>query len=376
MSESIEELILISRRMGCNTALVQGGGGNTSVKTPDGRYMYIKASGTALKDMSLERGWRRLNLERVREIIRMSGLAEMEPVKREKKVTAMLLQACEDEFSATIRPSIESILHAFLARYTIHLHPLPVCAYVSAQDGRRLTEKMFAGMSPPVMWVPYINPGYALARAIAQLTENYQAYYGCRPAAMFLEKHGVFSTGDDLEKVIALIYRIVETCQRHLPQIPRSETPSIEPQTLAEIAGIIQAGFAAVGQEKPAVTCYSDEFSTSLLQRPNAKELVMSGPLSPEEILEMGGAMIWIESLNADTIAQHLQKRILAGYGPANVWVVKDTGFFIAGAKKDIPTIEMLLSAAVYIRHYTAELGGVFPLTDRQEQFIYDLGSG
>ena len=29
-----------------------GGGGNTSVKTEDGRYMYIKASGTALKDMA------------------------------------------------------------------------------------------------------------------------------------------------------------------------------------------------------------------------------------------------------------------------------------------------------------------------------------
>ena len=36
---------------------VQAGGGNTSVKSPDGHTMAIKASGTALTAMSESAGW-------------------------------------------------------------------------------------------------------------------------------------------------------------------------------------------------------------------------------------------------------------------------------------------------------------------------------
>lgn len=52
MDKVLADLIKISNTTGKDPALVLGGGGNTSVKTADGKYMYIKASGTALKDMS------------------------------------------------------------------------------------------------------------------------------------------------------------------------------------------------------------------------------------------------------------------------------------------------------------------------------------
>ena len=51
MDEALRDLITISRAVGGDPSLVQGGGGNTSVKTAGGRFMYVKASGTALKDM-------------------------------------------------------------------------------------------------------------------------------------------------------------------------------------------------------------------------------------------------------------------------------------------------------------------------------------
>jgi rhamnose utilization protein RhaD (predicted bifunctional aldolase and dehydrogenase) len=46
MNKALIDLIKISNSTGRDPALVQGGGGNTSVKTDDGKYMYIKASGT------------------------------------------------------------------------------------------------------------------------------------------------------------------------------------------------------------------------------------------------------------------------------------------------------------------------------------------
>jgi len=63
MDKALAELIKISRGTGRDPTLVQGGGGNTSVKTADGKYMYIKASGTALKDMNEQQGWRRLGVD-------------------------------------------------------------------------------------------------------------------------------------------------------------------------------------------------------------------------------------------------------------------------------------------------------------------------
>ena len=60
---ALADLIKISNAVGKDTLLVQGGGGNTSVKTADGKYMYIKASGTLLKDMDAQTGWRRMNID-------------------------------------------------------------------------------------------------------------------------------------------------------------------------------------------------------------------------------------------------------------------------------------------------------------------------
>ena len=63
--KALTDLIRISNLVGKDPALVQGGGGNTSVKTADGKYMFIKASGTALKDMNATQGWRQ-NVSRFR----------------------------------------------------------------------------------------------------------------------------------------------------------------------------------------------------------------------------------------------------------------------------------------------------------------------
>src|SRR6185295_8207876 len=59
----LRDLVHISRAVGADPDLVQGGGGNTSVKTRDGRRMFVKASGTALAAMDAGRGWAELDLE-------------------------------------------------------------------------------------------------------------------------------------------------------------------------------------------------------------------------------------------------------------------------------------------------------------------------
>src|SRR5262245_20603567 len=87
---ALEELIAISREVGADPDLVQGGGGNTSVKTRDESRMLVKASGTALGDMDRERGWAELDLEALRNILARNGLAGLPPADREAEVLQLL----------------------------------------------------------------------------------------------------------------------------------------------------------------------------------------------------------------------------------------------------------------------------------------------
>ena len=112
MDTALLELIKISNETGVDPTLVQGGGGNTSVKTSDGKYMYIKASGTALRDMNAKEGWRRLRLDLARSVVKDESIAQMEPQSREPEVVNRLLSACDDNVKTVARPSMEAHLHA------------------------------------------------------------------------------------------------------------------------------------------------------------------------------------------------------------------------------------------------------------------------
>ncbi len=114
MNKALADLIRISNAAGKDPAFVQGGGGNTSVKTDDGKFMYIKASGTALKDMNSKKGWRRMDLGSVLSVMRDGLIAKLGVHTRETEVVDRLLLACDDNITDGSRPSVEAHLHAFL----------------------------------------------------------------------------------------------------------------------------------------------------------------------------------------------------------------------------------------------------------------------
>jgi len=136
MDKKLAELIKISNTVGRDASLVLGGFGNTSVKTEDGKYMYIKASGTALKDMTGRAGWRRLKVEPALAILKDKSIQALPAAERQAAVTDALLSACDDKFKLDTKPSIESCFHSILGKCVIHLHPAAVLAYACAGNGR------------------------------------------------------------------------------------------------------------------------------------------------------------------------------------------------------------------------------------------------
>lgn len=371
MDKALADLIRISNIAGKDPALVLGGGGNTSVKTEDGKHMYIKASGTALKDMSEQRGWRRLQIEPVLAIIQDKSLNKLDPVARENTVVARLLDSCDDGFANGARPSVESHLHSLLKSYVIHLHPLVVSAYVNARNGEKELAKLFAGEKFPPLWVPYADPGFMLAKKIAALVESYVREHGGKPAILFLEKHGVFVTADSANAALKLVGKVIELCKSRLktPKLPRIKTPP-EHEIGATKLMIRKAVFEITGEYVPVSYFAPTDTMASFMAHPNAKALLDAPALHPEELVFSNGPALWIEDPDAAKIARKLQMRIDRTQKRPYAFIVKGFGLFIAADKSLVPLAAEMADGSVAVRMHAHRFGGVLGLSKREQEFI------
>lgn len=313
MNKVLAELIRISNVCGGDAALVQGGGGNTSVKTDDGKFMYIKASGTALKDMAVKRGWRRVKLAEVKAIVEDKTLAKKPTCKREAEVVARLEAACDDEIQDVSRPSVETNLHAFLGKCVIHLHPDAVGAYVNAKDGKAKLQKLFAEDKYPPLWVPYVDPGVTLARRIAKLVKDYKGQFGKAPSVLFLEKHGLFVSSSGAESVLRLVRKVIKKCNSKLRQWRSPKSKAVKVETVRDVKlAIRKAVFEATGQYALVNYFYNDMIAAFLAER-NAGKMLAAAALTPDELIYSNGPAMWVEKCQWQKITAKLKSQITKG---------------------------------------------------------------
>ena len=370
MDKALADLVRISNITGKDSRLVQGGGGNTSVKTTDGKYMYIKASGTALKDMNARQGWRRLKLDAVLSVIEDKSLAKLDASKREPLVVDRLLLACEDNVRTAARPSVESHLHAFLERCVIHLHPLVVAAYVNAKNGRAQIEKLFKSEKFPPLWVPYTDPGFMLAKRISRLVKNYQKQYGIKPAVMILQKHGLFVTAQTPDAALRLVRKVIKLCSSKLKPIKPRKTKSTAKSDITSASQAIgKAVLEATGKSLP-VAHYLDKSVAAFMARKDAAGLLATPALNPDELVYANGSAMWLENHGVKAITRKLKSLVRRGRKPAAAFIVKGLGLFVAADEKAAPLIAEITTSSLIIRMHAAKFGGVLALNKRQQDFI------
>jgi NAD(P)-dependent dehydrogenase (short-subunit alcohol dehydrogenase family)/rhamnose utilization protein RhaD (predicted bifunctional aldolase and dehydrogenase) len=371
MDKALADLIRISNVTGRDPTLVLGGGGNTSVKTPDGKYMYIKASGTALKDMNEQRGWRRLRIDSVLSILTDRSMARMDVMRRETEVVSRLLSACFDEIADGARPSVEAHLHALLDSHVIHLHPLVVAAYVSAKGGRSRLEKLLANERMRWLWVPYADPGFMLARKIAALVADYEAKHGKKPNVLILEKHGIFVTADDAGAALRLVRKVIGLCQSKLrsPKVRAAKLASAQSITDARLA-IRKALFEATGQYLPVSYYPPSETVSAFMAHKQARQLLATPALNPDELVYANGSAIWMDAVKPEALARRLRSLVEAGQKTPAAFVVNGLGLFVAAAKSVAGLIADITEASLKVRMLAAQFGGVLALTPREQHFI------
>jgi NAD(P)-dependent dehydrogenase (short-subunit alcohol dehydrogenase family)/rhamnose utilization protein RhaD (predicted bifunctional aldolase and dehydrogenase) len=375
MDKALSDLIRISNATGKDPTLVQGGGGNTSVKTDDGKYMYIKSSGTALKDMDEQKGWRRLRLDSVLSIIKDESLARLDTARRETEVVNRLASACDDEVTDGARPSVEAHLHAFLDKCVIHLHPNVVGAYVNAKNGKPELERLFKDESPPPLWVAYTDPGFMLAKRIAKDVSHYQNRFGKKPAILFLEKHGLCVSANNPGAALQLVHKVISRAASKLrqPKARKFKPPNQELITNAKLC-IRKAFFEATGRYA-TLSYFCDNDIVSFWQQREAQKMLAAPALAPDELVYANGPAMWVQPSDikrgdSEKIASSLTSEIKKGKKPSLAFLVKGIGLFVAGRKKVAATIRDIVASSFFIRGNAYHLGGISSLNKRQQDFI------
>ena len=382
MDKALAELIKISRETGGDPTLVQGGGGNTSVKTADGKYMYIKASGTALKDMNEKQGWRRLRVGSALSIVRDKSIAQLDTQKREIEVVNRLLLACDDNIKTIARPSVEAHLHACLDKCVIHLHPSAAGAYHNAKNGKAMLEKLFKDESYPPLWVPYTDPGYMLAKRIARLVDSYQDQFGKMPAILFLEKHGLFITTKTATGALRLVRRVMNRCNSKLKQPKPGSAKSVKQEIISDVKLCIEKAYFEATGKPAAIWYYYNDAIADFFRQKDAKKM-LKGSLTPDELVYANGPAMWVELQKgkksrskvmlegiSKSIAGRLKRQIETGRKISAAFLVKGVGLFVAGTEKIAPTVRDIVLYSIFIRTNAHRMGGILTLNKRQEDFI------
>ena len=111
---------------------------------------------------------------------------KLEPLRRLRALDALSDEAMVNVQrlnllnSAAPNPSVETLLHAFLPhKFVDHTHAASVLALVDQPDGEALAREVYDGR---MGIVPYIAPGFGLAKAAARSVRGEARCRGPRPA--------------------------------------------------------------------------------------------------------------------------------------------------------------------------------------------------
>ena len=202
--------VYTTRLLGGEPRLVLHGGGNTSLKThmtdlagDEVEVLCVKGSGWDMGRIEPP-GLPAVRLEPLRRLRRRGALSDEDMVAAHR--SALLDPAAPS-------PSVETLLHAFLPHcYIDHTHANAVLALTDQPDGAALCREVFGGS---VALVPYIMPGFALARKAAELFEETPDCKG-----MILLNHGVFTFGETAREAYDRMIALVSRAEAHLAAAP------------------------------------------------------------------------------------------------------------------------------------------------------------
>ncbi len=272
--------VYTSRLLGQDASLVMHGGGNTSVKTTlltifgeAQEVLYVKGSGWDLATIE-PAGFAPVQMQH---LLRLATL----PTLSDTAMAHELRRATLDP--AAPAPSVEAILHAILPyKFVDHTHADAVVTITNTPGGLEAVRRVYG---EAVVYIPYIMPGFELARYCATAFAQQRTPH---TIGMVLLNHGIFSFGDTArqayERMIDLVSRAEQFLQQHGAwQISLPDTPPARPLR-HEIAELRRAVSAVAGIPL-LLHSQRDALALGFARHPQVDTLATQGPLTPDHII-------------------------------------------------------------------------------------------
>jgi rhamnose utilization protein RhaD (predicted bifunctional aldolase and dehydrogenase)/NAD(P)-dependent dehydrogenase (short-subunit alcohol dehydrogenase family) len=201
--EDIALRVYTSRLIGADPSLVLHGGGNTSVKSrtknkvnEEVDVLYVKGSGWDL-DTLAPPGLPGVLLDHLVKLRNLDSLSDEDMVNEQR---THLLDA------SSPNPSVETLLHAFLPhKFIDHSHADASLIIANQPAPEKICREIFG---ETIGMVSYIMPGFALAKAAAEVYEKNPKVEG-----LMLINHGLFTFGATAK----------ESYDRHIDAVSKAE---------------------------------------------------------------------------------------------------------------------------------------------------------
>jgi rhamnose utilization protein RhaD (predicted bifunctional aldolase and dehydrogenase)/NAD(P)-dependent dehydrogenase (short-subunit alcohol dehydrogenase family) len=357
-----------ARLVGSEPDLVLHGGGNVSVKSTkrtilgdDVPAIYVKGSGWDMASLEPQ-GLPGMDLDC---LTRLRTLESLDDEAMVNEIRTHLFDA------SAPTPSIETLVHTFLApKFIDHSHADAVLVLANLHDGETIVRE---ALGDRVAILPYIRPGFELAKACADL-------HGKNPnvEGIVLLHHGLFTFGEDArtsyERHIALVDVCEGFAEKRAADASTSPAAGFSLRERAESAHLADADARATriapllrgllaprtGDEDHPHCHHILEWRANgailaFLAHPDAKALAETPPLTGDHVIRTKPKPLFISELdisNEDAWAKRIQQEVAAYAADYRAYVQRN------GAAPDtqidaLPLVVLLPGAGMFCRGAT-----------------------
>lgn len=198
----LSELVNLCLKLGAPGAdLAILGEGNASARAGDSEF-YVKASGFSMSNIGPS-GFSRVKFGPVLEALDGPDMSDAD--------VRALLGASRVSPDQDPTPSVETFMHAYLLslkgiNFVGHTHPTPLISLLSVEGceeiaRQRLFPDEIVCCGPATAFVPYVDPGLPLARAIKASVEAFIDEFDMVPKSIWLQNHGLIAPAKSVRDV-------------------------------------------------------------------------------------------------------------------------------------------------------------------------------
>lgn len=262
--------VFTSNLLGQSDELVLHGGGNTSVKAKvDGEeILFVKGSGWDLVSIKAE-GFAPVKMKTLLDMAKLDTLSDTDMVSGQK--AAMIDKSAPS-------PSVEAILHALIPFKVVdHTHADAVVTISNSKNGIEHIKNLY----PNFLIVPYVMPGFILAKTIYDMTQNFD-WSTCK--GIILHNHGIFTFDDDAKKSYDKMIEEVSVAEEFLNQNAKLD---INPLPSQKYLNLDKLKVLIEHHKGHKVSLHVNKSALALFyaSKENLKEFATRGVLTPEHII-------------------------------------------------------------------------------------------